>query len=162
VEAVWPDLPATAEGADVLFFDADMGFDAQFPWPAGEAPLPLIALIGSEAPGRIEWALSAGAQAQILKPVGDSGVYSALLTARHGFAARLALTAAVADLRNRLDARQTVVRAIVRLTRTAGSEDAAYDTLRRMAMEWRVTLEEAAARVVAAPAPTRRVQGGGL
>ncbi|MCF7701236.1 ANTAR domain-containing response regulator [Loktanella sp. M215] len=162
VEAVWPDLPATAKAADVLFFDADMGFDAQFPWPAGEAPLPLIALIGSEAPGRIEWALSAGAQAQILKPVGDSGVYSALLTARHGFAARLALTTAVADLRNRLDARQTVVRAIVRLTRTAGSEDAAYDRLRRMAMEWRVTLEEAAARVVAAPAPTRRVQGGGL
>ncbi|MBU2360982.1 MAG: transcriptional antiterminator, partial [Alphaproteobacteria bacterium] len=28
VAAVWPDLPATAKAADVLFFDADMGFDA--------------------------------------------------------------------------------------------------------------------------------------
>lgn len=160
VEAAWPDLPADAASANFLFFDADMGFDAQFPWQPGAAPLPLIALIGSEAPGRVEWALSAGAQAQILKPVGDGGVYSALLIARHGFATRQTLTAAVDDLRERLGARQTVVRAIVQLTRGAGSEDAAYDALRRMAMDGRITLEEAAARVVAAPAVDRRAQKG--
>ena len=160
VKAAWPDLPANAASADFLFFDADMGFDAQFPWQPGAAPLPLIALIGSEAPGRIEWALSAGAQAQILKPVGDGGVYSALLIARHGFAMRQRLTAAVDDLRERLGARQTVVRAIVQLTRGAGSEDAAYDALRRMAMDGRITLEEAAARVVDAPAVDRRARKG--
>ncbi|SHE34489.1 Two-component response regulator, AmiR/NasT family, consists of REC and RNA-binding antiterminator (ANTAR) domains [Loktanella atrilutea] len=160
VESAWPDLPADAASADFLFFDADMGFDAQFPWQPGAAPLPLIALIGSEAPGRIEWALSAGAQAQILKPVGDGGVYSALLIARHGFAMRQTLTAAVDDMRGRLGARQTVVRAIVQLTRGAGSEDAAYDALRRMAMDGRITLEEAAARVVATPAVDRRARKG--
>lgn len=144
----WPDLSAAALAADFVFFDADMGFDEQFPWPRGAAPMPLIALIGSEAPGRIDWALSAGADAQILKPVGDSGVYSALLVARHGFAARHALTAEVADLRRRLDARQSVVLAVIQLARTTGSEDAAYAALRRMAMDARIGIEEAAERVL--------------
>ncbi|SEM92992.1 Two-component response regulator, AmiR/NasT family, consists of REC and RNA-binding antiterminator (ANTAR) domains [Loktanella fryxellensis] len=145
----WPDLPVAALAADFVFFDADMGFDEQFPWPKGAAPMPLIALIGSEAPGRIDWALSTGADAQILKPVGDSGVYSALLIARHGFATRRALAAEADDLRRRLDARQSVVLAVIQLSRTAGSEDAAYAALRRMAMDARIGIEEAAERVLA-------------
>lgn len=60
-----------ALGADFVFFDADMGHDEQFPWAPGQSPMPMVALIGS-GPGRIEWALRAGAHAQILKPVGDN------------------------------------------------------------------------------------------
>ena len=160
VETAWPDLPAAALAADFVFFDADMGFDDQFPWDRGQAPMPLIALIGSEAPGRIEWALAAGANAQILKPVGDGGVYSALLIARHAFEARRALTVEVADLRRRLGERQTVVQAVILLTRSEGSEDAAFAALRRMAMAAQITLEEAAARIVAGPAPQPRAGKG--
>ncbi len=68
----WPELPADAIAADFCFFDVDLGFDQQFPWAAGAAPMPTIALIGSEAPGRIEWALSQNADAQLLKPVGNA------------------------------------------------------------------------------------------
>ncbi|MFZ3581751.1 ANTAR domain-containing response regulator [Loktanella sp. DJP18] len=161
VTTSWPDLQADALGADFVFFDADMGFDDQFPWSRGAAPMPLIALIGSEAPGRIEWALATGAQAQILKPVGDSGVYSALLIARHGFEARRSLSAEAADLRRRLGERQTVVQAVILLTRSGGSESAAYATLRQMAMTARITLEEAAARVVAGPDRRGHATGGG-
>ena len=88
VTAHWPDLGPGALAADYTFFDADMGYDAQFPWAPGAAPMPMIALIGSEAPGRIEWALAQGADAQLLKPVGDHGVFGALLIARNGFEAR--------------------------------------------------------------------------
>lgn len=95
----WPDLPADALAADFVFFDADLGFDQQFPWPAGEAPMPMIALIGSEAPGRIEWALSQKADAQLLKPVGNAGVYSALLIARQAFEARRQLADEIGSLR---------------------------------------------------------------
>ncbi len=161
VDAVWPELPAEALAADFIFFDADMGFDEQFPWDRGAAPMPLIALIGSEAPGRVEWALATGANAQILKPVGDSGVYSALLIARHGFEARQALAAEAADLRRRLGERQTVVRAVIQLIDTTGSEEAAYAALRAMAMEARIGLEEAAARVLSrGPVPSPRTKGG--
>ena len=147
-EAHWPDLPASALGADFVFFDLDMGHDEQFPWRPGQAPMPTVALIGSEAPGRVEWALRMGADAQLLKPVGDSGVYSALLIARTAFEARRAMAAEIEGLRSRLAERQTVVRAVTLLT-TGGDDEAAYAELRKLAMGWRITIEEAAARVVA-------------
>jgi AmiR/NasT family two-component response regulator len=147
VSQVWPDPRPDVMGMDFVFFDADMGHDGQFPWAQGKSPMPMIALIGSEAPGRIEWALSAGAHAQMLKPVGGSGAYSALLIARASFDSDRRLSAEVADLRRRLDERRTVVRAVTHLMRQGATEDAAYDQLRRRAMDWRVTFEDAAARV---------------
>ena len=81
VAEVWPELGAEALGADFVFFDSDMGYDEQFPWLAWQSPMPMIALIGSEAPGRLEWSLRAGAHAQLLKPVGDNGAYATLLIA---------------------------------------------------------------------------------
>ena len=147
-EAHWPDLPASALGADFVFFDMDMGHDEQFPWAPGQAPMPMVALIGSEAPGRVEWALRMGSDAQLLKPVGDSGVYSALLIARAAFEARRALAGEIDGLRARLTERQTVVRA-VSLLAAGGDDETAYAELRRLAMGWRVTIEEAAARVIA-------------
>lgn len=155
----WPELGADAIGADYVFFDADMGHDGMFPWPPGQPPVPMIALIGSEAPGRIEWALRAGAHAQLLKPVGDNGAYSALLIARDAFDAQRALFAEIADLRRRLDGRQTVVRAVTLLAARGKTEEEAYAQLRRMAMAWRISFEAAAERVVAAQRPPR-AEGG--
>lgn len=150
VAQVWPELGPEALGADFVFFDADMGHDEQFPWMPGKSPMPMVALVGSEAPGRIEWALRAGAHAQLLKPVGDNGVYSALLIARDAFDVQRALAVEIADLRRRLDERQTVVRAVTLLAAQGAKDDAAaYGQLRQMAMAWRVSFEDAAARVVA-------------
>ena len=146
---VWPSLEPEALAADFVFFDADMGHDEQFPWEAGQSPMPMIALIGSEAPGRIEWALRAGAHAQLLKPVGDNGAYSALLIARDSFDAQRTGAAEIADLRRRLDERRAVVRAVALLAAQGRSEADAYAQLRQMAMAWRVTFEDAALRVVA-------------
>ncbi|MER8500285.1 transcriptional antiterminator [Mesorhizobium sp. M0045] len=144
----WPELPAEALAADFVFFDVDLGFDEQFPWKPGEAPMPLIALIGSEAPGRVEWALSHKADAQLLKPVGNAGVYSALLIARQSFEARKLLAGEIASLRQRVAERQTIVRAVEALSK--GAEDGrAYAQLRSLAMSWQISVEEAARRIVA-------------
>ncbi|MCG7503497.1 ANTAR domain-containing response regulator [Mesorhizobium retamae] len=145
----WPELPPEALGADFVFFDVDLGFDEQFPWAPGEAPIPIIALIGSEAPGRIEWALSHNADAQLLKPVGNSGVYSALLIARQSFAARRRLADEIAMLQARVAERQTIVRAVAALSSQGIDDERAYAQLRSLAMGWQVHLEEAARRVVA-------------
>lgn len=144
----WPDLPAAARAADYLFIDVDTAYDDQFPWEPGEAPLPTIALIGSEAPGRIEWLMNFGADAQILKPIGDNGVYSALLIARATFDARVGQAGEIDSLRRRLGQRQTVVQAVALLAARGKSETEAYEQLRGMAMAWRVSFEEAAARIV--------------
>ncbi|WP_374645072.1 ANTAR domain-containing response regulator [Tabrizicola sp.] len=160
VSEAWPELGPVALAADFVFFDADMGHDEQFPWAPGQSPMPMVALIGSEAPGRIEWALRAGAHAQLLKPVGDNGAYSALLIARDAFDAQRALTVEISDLRRRLDERQTVVRAVTLLAaRGARGDAAAYAQLRQMAMAWRVSFEDAAARVVAMLTASREEAG---
>ncbi|TIR64620.1 MAG: transcriptional antiterminator, partial [Mesorhizobium sp.] len=150
LEAVecWPQLAAEALAADFVFFDADLGFDEQFPWQPGEAPMPLVALIGSEAPGRIEWALSQKADAQLLKPVGNAGVYSALLIARQSFEAGKRLADEIASLRQRVGERQTIVRAVAALSK-GSDDDRAYAQLRSLAMSWQISVEEAARRIVA-------------
>ena len=145
----WPELPAEALGAEFVFFDVDLGFDEQFPWKAGQAPMPLIALIGSEAPGRIEWALSHNANAQLLKPVTNAGVYSALLIARQSFEARRRLADEISALEGRVAERQTIVRAVAALTTRGFDDERAYAQLRSLAMSWQISLEEAARRVVA-------------
>lgn len=146
--AVWPELDADAISADYIFFDSDFGYDEQFPWKPGEAPMPLIALIGSEAPGRIEWALSHRADSHLLKPIGNSGVYSALLIARRTFDASKALSASIADLRDRVSQRQTIVQATMLLAARGLDETAAYKQLRDIAMNWNISIEEAARQIV--------------
>lgn len=147
-ECAWPDLPPAGQAADYLFIDVDTAHEDQFPWPVGQAPMPTVALIGSEAPGRIEWLMNFGADAQILKPVGMAGVYSALLIARATFEARAEMRDRIDSLQRRLGQRQTVVRAVAMLAARGKSEDAAYDQLRQMAMAWRISFEDAAARLV--------------
>ena len=149
VDEVWPELGPEAMAADFIFFDADMGYDAQFPWESGAAPMPMIAMIGSEAPGRVEWSLQIGAHAQLLKPITSSGAYSAVLIARDAFDRARAQAAEIADLQHRLNARQTVVRAVMLLAALGKSEADAYGQLRKMAMAWQISFEEAAERVVA-------------
>jgi response regulator NasT len=149
VREAWPELPAEAIGADFIFYDADMGHDEQFPWAPGQSPMPMIALIGSEAPGRLRWAMEMGAHAQLLKPVSDKGVYAALLVARGNFDRAAASAALIADLQNRLSARQTIVRAVMIFVMQGKTEAEAYDLLRQTAMAWRVTIETAAERLVA-------------
>lgn len=149
VHDCWPELPADVLAGDFVFFDVDMGFDGQFPWKPGEAPMPLIALIGSEAPGRIEWALSHNADAQLIKPIGNSGVYSALLIARQAFEARARLAAEIAALEARIGERLTIVRAVAALRGHGTTEEQAFRQLRSMAMNWRVSVEEAARRIMA-------------
>jgi len=149
VHECWPELPPDALAADFVFFDVDLGFDEQFPWKPGEAPMPLVALIGSEAPGRIEWALSQKADAQLLKPVGTAGVYSALLIARQSFVARRRLADQIAALETRLAERQTIVRAVAALAAQGVDDSRAYAQLRSLAMSWQVSVEQAARRIVA-------------
>ena len=149
VRDCWPELPPDALAADFVFFDVDLGFDEQFPWKPGEAPMPLVALIGSEAPGRIEWALSQKADAQLLKPVGTAGVYSALLIARQSFVARRRLADEIASLETRVAERQTIVRAVAALSAQGVDDSRAYAQLRSLAMTWQVSIEQAARRIVA-------------
>lgn len=150
-ERAWPDFPAdrSADDFDIVLIDADLGHDEQFPWKQGEAPLPIIALIGSEAPGRIAWTIAQGADAQLLKPIGSAGLYSALMVASHSFARRRTLDREVAALNERLSRRQELAEAtaLLMLQKNCGADEA-YQHLRISAMSRRCSIEEAAAAVI--------------
>ncbi|GAA5541522.1 MULTISPECIES: ANTAR domain-containing protein [Brucella] len=151
VDAVecWPDLPEHADISrfNVVFFDVDMGHDEQFPWPPQQAPVPTVALIGSEAPGRIGWALNQGADAQLLKPIGNAGVYSALVIAMHNFQRRHALATEIGELRESLAGREAIAQATAILMFADNiSARQAYQKLRLAAMAERVSVEAFARR----------------
>ncbi|MET0359005.1 MAG: ANTAR domain-containing protein [Pararhizobium sp.] len=145
VTLCWPHLDERQAQADVIFFDADMGHDGQFPWPRGFAPMPMIALIGSEAPGRIEWALDQGSNAHLLKPIGSTGAYSALLIAADAYEKVRAQADDIRALENRLRQRPIVVHAVLHLMQNEGGDEAAaWKRLRSVAMDWGMTIEDAA------------------
>lgn len=155
VRTMWPELPDA--DADVVFFDADMGDDGQFPWPAGYAPMPMIALIGTEAPGRVEWALSQGSNAHILKPIGSTGAYSALLIAAHAYESARAQQDDIRSLEGRLRCRGVVVRAVMTLMQKhREDETAAMKRLRARAMAERITVEEVAQAICTTHVHTRK------
>lgn len=145
----WPAECVAADTAEMVFFDVDLGFEGLFAWPTGQAPVPLIAVLGSEAPGRIEWMLAQAPSAYLSKPVGSTGVFSALAIAAHNFARRCAFEGTLQQLEGRLQMRGALLRATLELMRRHGIEEkAALSMLRAESMRRRMTLEAVAAWVV--------------
>lgn len=65
-------------------------------------PVPLIALVGSETPGRLEWAIDQHPSSYLMKPIGSQGVFHALVTAFHAHGESLKTEAIIQELRQRL------------------------------------------------------------
>ncbi|MFK7891644.1 MAG: ANTAR domain-containing response regulator [Granulosicoccus sp.] len=140
---MWPMINGDAESFNVVFFDVDKGHDEQFPWEAGASPVPLIALIGSEAPGRIEWAMSHAASAYLLKPVQSSGVFSALTIAFHNHALKLEQSRHLDTLTMRLKARPLVLKAVLDEMRSCNiDDDTAFRNIRSRSMQCQMNVEE--------------------
>ena len=151
VEARWRPLRAV-EDVDIVLVDADEGWDGLLPWAPPEKPAPLVALLASEAPGRIAWALDQGADALIAKPVTASAVYPALVMATRRHAEARRFNDRIARLEERVRLRPLVHAAVRTLMVADGcDENEAYGRLRHEAMQTRLTLEQAAASILASP-----------
>ena len=150
VEQRWAPMSA-GETPDIVLVDADQGWSGLLPWsPGAPATTPVVALLGSEAPGRIAWAIDQGAGAIIAKPVAAAAVYPALVLALHAFGERRAAEQRIEALGERVRLRAIVAKAVEAIALAQqGDEDAAYRLLRDFAMRRRMTLEQAAAMVLA-------------
>lgn len=144
--------------ADFLFIDVDHAHDEQFPWPRGQAPLPTVALIGSESPGRLAWALESRVDAFL--PLGAiANIYSALVIAHTTFEEKGQRRERDAKMAKRAGQRLDVIRAVLRLMQQKGlDEAAALKQLRAFAMVERISLEDAAGRYLSEN-PARRSMG---
>lgn len=142
VDVRWPAEQVSEKGYDIIFFDADLGYDDIFSWPPDQPAVPLVAMMGSEAPGRIEWAISRTPSAYLTKPVGSTGVFSALAIAFYTFEAQQKLKAEIADLSRRAMARPVVIKAILAIMNEHGVSDTmAYQLLRTESMKQRKSIE---------------------
>lgn len=135
---------------DVVFFDVDTGCGNLSDRTELARSIPLIAIIGAETPGRLEWMLQQQPAAFLLRPIRSSGVYTALVMGFHNAAERQELLALIARLERRDQARRSILAASTHLMTTYGlTEPAAYRLLREAAMRQRTTIEEISARIEA-------------
>ena len=135
--------------ADILFFDADIADTPRLPW-TGTPDIPIVAVIGLEAPGRLHRAFDLGASAIIHKPLRSSGIYSALFFAYNKHRQLIEMAEQVKSLEARHGARRFVQKAVMQLmAQYRCEEEEAYRRLRVESMRQRLTVEEFAVRVLA-------------
>lgn len=132
---------ALREDRDVLMVDTDL--DQPLDLGAAEAPVPVVGIIGVEAPSRLKAMITLGATAFLRKPVQGAVVYSALFMGINGFLHRRTLEARLEEHERRRRGRRFVIKAIVNLMHRAGiDDDQAYAILRRESMRHRMSIED--------------------
>ncbi|WP_373050514.1 ANTAR domain-containing response regulator [Thalassovita aquimarina] len=143
-EGRWPELVPGDESADLLVVDIDRGENGQFPWGGGAAPMPVVGLIGSETPGRLQWAIDQGLDA-FLPQGATAKLYSALVLGFARHAERAEIRRREAEAGRRATLRLELVQAVIAVMRDEGIGEAqALKQLRAFAMVERVALEDAA------------------
>ena len=153
VTVQWQPLDAT-DLPDFVLVDADQGWDGLLPWSGENAPRPLVALLGSEAPGRIAWAMEQGVGAIIAKPLASSAVYPALVMALGIHRERKAVIDKLNHLEERVRLRPLVHAAVERIIAVRQvNEELAYTILRNCAMQRRMPMEQVAASILGGAEP---------
>ena len=129
---------------DILFIDGDIeGAVAIEVNPASRLPpVPVIGLVGVEAPSRLKALVNLGATSFLRKPVHGGAVYASLFMGINQFLLRSDMYARLQDLEARRRGRRSVIRAIILLMQQNGcDEESAYSQLRRESMRVRQNLE---------------------
>src|SRR5256886_3843626 len=119
---------------DILFVDGDLeGAVAIEVNPASRLPpVPVIGLVGVEAPSRLKALVNLGATSFLRKPVHGGAVYTSLFMGINQFLLRSDMYARLQDLELRRRGRRAVIRAVVLLMQQNGlDEEGAYSQLRR-------------------------------
>lgn len=149
-------VDAVAPERDILFVDGDGLFDpALFGRPGLILPaIPVIGVVGVEAPSRLKALADTGATAFLRKPIHPATVYSSLFLAANNHARFSRLEAQLAEHNRRRSGRRYVIRAVVGLMNQSGmTDEQAYAHLRRESMRRRVGVEDYARDVCRDLAP---------
>ena len=136
--------------AEILVFDTDMAEAVALALTGERVAMPVIAIVGLEAPGRLQRAFELEPSAVLYKPLRSTGIYSALFFATNEHRRRHELGVKLQLLDGRHRSRRFVTRAIVELMRDRGIDDEeAFRLLRKESMRRRLTIEEYAVQLSA-------------
>ncbi|MBS7543975.1 ANTAR domain-containing response regulator [Ancylobacter oerskovii] len=139
------DLAGLQPERDILFIDSDLDNPIALDIDPGsrQPPVPVIGLVGVEAPSRLKHLVNLGATAFLRKPVHGAAVYTALFLGINQFTLRGDLRARLDDMDRRRRGRRAVVKAIIACMKETGvDDDEAYEWLRRESMRSRQPLED--------------------
>jgi AmiR/NasT family two-component response regulator len=143
--------PPADDAADIIVLDADSVPIQSDSAPAWTFKVPIIALIGTEAPSRLKWLLDLRPASFLIKPLRSAGLYTALVVAFDAAQRRLEDAAHVAKLEDRIRGRRVVFAAVLQVMRAhALAEDDAFTLIRETAMRHRTTIEQLCADIIAA------------
>lgn len=129
---------------DILLVDGDLEDAVAIEVdPASRLPpVPVIGLVGVEAPSRLKALVNLGATSFLRKPVHGGAVYTSLFMGINQFLLRSDMYARLQDLEMRRRGRRAVIRAVILLMQRNGlDEESAYSQLRRESMRVRQNLE---------------------
>lgn len=138
-------IAALSPERDVVFVDGDLGGDALrgLGTREGAPAVPVIGLVGAEAPSRLRALFALGATALLRKPVHGAAVYSALYLGINAHRQRRHLLARLAEHDARRRGRRFLVKAVLQLVQQRGmTDDEAYAKLRRESMRARLGVEQ--------------------
>ncbi len=131
---------------DIILVDGDLPRMPIVPRAAsGETtPLvPVVGLVGVEAPSRLKTLLQVGATAFLAKPIHGGAVYSALYLAVNEHARKTGMINAIQMHEQRRNQRRFVVKAVLLVMRERDCDDeAAFAHLRNRSMHARVSVEQ--------------------
>lgn len=136
---------------DLLFVDCDLIDPVELPVNpvSGTAIVPIIALVGIEAPSRLRSLYQQGATAILRKPVHSAIVYSALVLGVNTYQRLQQMETSIELQEQRRRQRRVVVKAIVHIMHMHSvDDDEAYRLLRRESMKARVSVEDYSERLV--------------
>ena len=138
--------------AEIVVFDTDMVEGVALASAGERITVPTIAIVGLEAPGRLQRAFELEPSAILYKPLRSTGIYSALFFATNEHRRRHEIAQKMQLLEGRHRSRRFVTRAIVHLMRDRGVDDEdAFRLLRKESMRRRLTIEEYAVQLAAHP-----------
>jgi AmiR/NasT family two-component response regulator len=149
------------DSVDILFFDADSEQAAESDEARHDAGLPVVALIGSETPSRLQAMLARQPSAYLMKPIRPTGIYASLAIATHQYATLQAMRRKLAAAEERLRSRRLLLAATLQIMNQAQVGEAeAFRILRRAAMSNRQTVESVSAQILAGDFPLPRLLAG--
>jgi AmiR/NasT family two-component response regulator len=151
-EEAWPISGIEPDNFDVIFFDADRRPECANGQTWAVKSPPLIAMTGTEAPGRLEAMLAVNPSAMLNKPLRREGVFKALVFAYHNHRRQRDLEGRLAFQHEQVRARSLVFKTILLVMRRCDvDEDEAYAALRSASMSCNQLVEAFAFTVMSDP-----------
>ena len=151
-QEIWPMPRSLPKDFNVIFFDADRLPASVTDRVWGKNGPPLIAITGTEAPGRLEAMLAMGPHAMLNKPLRRQGIFKALVFAYHSYSKQKDIEGRLSHFQEQTRARPLLFKTLISIMRRYDvGDDEAFAAVRGASMSSNMHVESFAAALLSNP-----------